>query len=527
MIRILALAAISAVSALAERPPNIVVILADDLGIVDVGSFAVKLGSVPKDELYYETPRIDALAREGVAFSQAYANQLCSPTRAAILTGQIASRLGFTTATPLTKTYYNQGLPVPDGSSPHDAFAHADNIPGSLAWINGHSNTAVPTNIPTMPGVIASHDSAFLGKWHVGGHGAAGHRPSDFGFEEIAWLDAGGSAYFNWRNSWNNRNLPSKKFPEDVRVIGRAGEPTGENYLTDDLTVQAVRFLKKRAKTPEKPFLLYFCEFAVHTPIQGKKELVKHFETKPQRGKHNHDNPTYAAMVKSLDESVGAIIDTLRDTGLDENTIVVFFSDNGGVEYTDPAATDNAPFKGGKACLHEGGVRVPLIVWGKNIASPGRWSDQVVDCTDILPTLAELTGNKIPSNADGKSIVPLLTNPNAEWPERTLIWHYPFNVIVEDPSTGHPLTPHSAIRVGPHKLIWDWQGRLELYDIPADQFEKNNLAATEPELAGKLHSQLKDWLRENVADVYFPTPNPDYKPEEDARTPFKNLWIEK
>ena len=525
MLRRLILILTAATGTLTAKPPNIIVILADDLGIVDVGAYGQKLGGFAADDLYFETPRIDALAREGIAFSQAYANQLCSPTRASLLTGRIASRLGFTTATPGTQTYYNQSMPTPEEGSPHDAFAHADQIPGSLAWNNAHSNTALPKDLPALPAVLASHQSAFLGKWHLGGHGAAGHQPRDYGFDELAWFDAGGSPYFNWRQGWDNRRPPSPKFPESERVLGKSGESRDKEYLTDELTAQAVHYLEQRAADPDaKPFFLHFCHFAVHTPIQGKQDLVTHFENKPQRGRLHHDQPVYAAMLKSLDESVGAIIDTLRRTGLDENTLVVFVSDNGGVEYTDPPATDNAPFKGGKATLHEGGVRVPMIVWGKGVNSPGRWCDQVVDCTDLLPTLAELTGNKTPEGVDGISIAPLLSNSSATWPERTLIWHYPFNVIVIDPSTGHPLTPHSGIRVGPHKLIFDWQGRLELYDIPADPFEKNDLAEKQPELAQKLFTQLKTWLRENVASPYFPVRNPEYDPARDPRAPFLDLW---
>ena len=155
----------------AERPPNIVFILADDLGIMDVGAYATHLSDTKSDELFYETPNIDALVRRGIAFSQAYANQLCSPTRAAILTGRIAPRLGVTTATPRTRTYYNQGIQPPPGYSPHDAFAHEDPIEEPQAWRNAHSNTAVSPHLPTLPKVLATHDSAYLGKWHLGGHG--------------------------------------------------------------------------------------------------------------------------------------------------------------------------------------------------------------------------------------------------------------------------------------------------------------------------------------------------------------------
>ena len=193
---------------------------------------------------------------------------------------------------------------------------------------------------------------------------------------------------------------------------------------------------------------------------------MKHFAAKKQRGHLGRDNATYAAMLKHLDDSVGRVRATLEKTGLAANTVLIFTSDNGGVEYTNPPATDNQPFKGGKACLYEGGVRVPTIVWQPGRFEGGKWCDAVTDCTDFLPTVAELTGNPAPKNIDGRSMMPLLENPASPGPERTLIWHYPFNVSVKHPDLGTPLPPHSAIRVGDHKLIWNWHGRLELYNIP-------------------------------------------------------------
>jgi arylsulfatase A-like enzyme len=452
------------------RPPNIVFILADDLGIMDVGAYATHLTGRKPGGLYYETPNIDSLVEKGIAFSQAYSNQLCSPTRAAILTGRIASRLGVTTATPRTKTYYNQGITPPEGYSPHDAFGHKDALDEQQAWLNAHSNTAVSPEIPTLPQVLKTHDCAYIGKWHLGGHGALGRQPRDHGFEEIAYFDAGGSPYFDWREAWDNRKHYSEKMPQPELLIGTSGEPTDERYLTDDLTVQAQRYLRERAQTPETPFFLYFAHFSVHTPLQAEEEYIEHFEDKDTRGN-------------------GGIMQTLEETGLAKNTLVVFSSDNGGVEYTDPPATDNFPFKGGKACLYEGGVRVPLVYY-----LPGRferaWSDSPVDCTDFLPTFAGLTGNRVPAEIDGRDITALLESPESEAPERTMIWHYPFNVIVKHPDNGMPLTPHSAIRVGDYKLIWDWHGRLE----------------------------------ENVAQRYLPRRNPDYEPTKDERGyPFRDL----
>ncbi|MGB6220188.1 sulfatase [Haloferula sp.] len=509
----------------AVTPPNIVFILADDLGITDINAFASHFTGEDPDKLFYETPNLDQLVKDGIPFSQSYANQLCTPTRAAILSGRIASRLGITTATPNTQTYFNQGMTVPEGANPHDAFAHKDAIKAPQAWINANSNTALDPTIPTLPRVLSTHDSALIGKWHLGGHGVSKLQPSAHGFRELAFHDAGGSVYFNWQNSWNNRKPSFPKQPGEYR-IGQAGKPSGEDYLTDDLSLRACNYIREQAKRPAgaKPFLLYYCPFAVHTPIQAPPESITKFENKPQKGHLGHDNPTYAAMLAHLDQSIGDIRRTVEETGLTNNTILIFTSDNGGVEYTNPVATDNQPFKGGKACLYEGGVRVPTVILWPGRFDGGTWCDQVIDATDFLPTLAELTGNPLPEDLDGKSAVPLLENPTKEQPARTLYWHYPFNVIVKHPDHGTPLTPHSAIRVGDHKLIWDWHGSLELYEIPNDPYEQTNLAAQKPELTKALHQQLKNWLKDNVAAPYFPAPNPGFDPAAPGQAfPFVDL----
>jgi arylsulfatase A-like enzyme len=506
----------------AEPPPNIVFILADDLGITDIGAYARHFTGAKAEELYYETPHLDRLAGQGIAFSQTYANQLCSPTRAAILTGRIASRLGVTTATPNTPTYYNQGLPVPEGFSPHDVLEHKDPVKGKRPWINATTNTALDPSVPTLPQVLKSHECAFLGKWHLGGHGAADRQPAAFGFQEIAFFDAGGSPYFKWQALWNRPKPFYPKAPPAFR-IGRSGDPLGKEYLTDDLSERAIRFLETRSGNP-KPFLLYYCPFAVHTPFHAPEEDVKHFTSKKQRGHLGRENATYASMLKHLDDSVGAIRATLERSGLAKNTILIFTSDNGGVTYTDPPATTNPPFKGGKACLYEGGVRVPTIVWQAGRYEGGKWCNAVVDCTDFLPTLAAITRNPAPDNIDGQSMLPLLENPATPGRERTLFWHYPFNVGVKHPENGEPLSPHSAIRSGDYKLIWDWHGKLELFHIPDDPSEKHDLSTEKPELAARLHRQLKDWLKANVAPRYFPRRDEKVSPEAaDGPFPFKDL----
>lgn len=510
--------------------PNVVFILADDLGITDIAAYASHFTGKPVSELYYETPNMDRLVGKGIAFSQYYANQLCSPTRAALMTGQYAARNGFTTATPKTKTYYNQGMKPPKGYVPHDVLEHKDPIKQQQAWTNGRTNTALDPALPTLPKVLESHRSAFIGKWHLGGHGAEGFQPLDQGFDEApAWFDAGGSVYFEWAKHWNSKKLPYPKMPQKESCMGSAGSAPYKEYLTDDLTDRAVRYIEgavadRKAGKDKRPFFLYFNHFAVHTPLQAPAETVAHFADKPQKGTLGHNNATYAAMVKHLDDSVGRIIQALEQCGVLNDTLVILTSDNGGVEYTHPPATDNYPFKGGKACLHEGGVRVPLVCWQPGRFEGGAWCNAPENCIDMLPTLATLTGNAVPPDVDGISIVPLLNNPKAKTPPRTFYWHYPFNVIVKHPDNGLPLTPHSGIRVGDYKLLWDWHGKLVLYDIAKDPYETNDLSQSMPEKRDQLMKQLQSWLKANVAPRYLPVRNPNYHAEKDIRPyPFVDL----
>ncbi len=525
-----------------NQQPNIILILADDFGIVDAQAYAHHFTEVDTAQMFYETPNLDRLIAEGTAFSQAYANPLCSPTRASILTGKYAARLGFTTAMPLRPTYYNQKLPVPEGKYAHDVLAHEDNINIEQAWQNATSNSALPTGTliddgkdeTTFAEALSSYTSAFIGKWHIGGFGAAGYQPADNGFKTLAYFDGGGSAYFNWRQSWDNTSTQAfPKIPQEFWEIGDSGFDTGKDYLTDDLTTQALNFIdRQQAKTEKKPFLLYFSHFAVHSPYQAKKGDIEHFKFKENRGWNNHKDPIYAAMIKSMDRSLGAILQKLKETRLEENTLVIFMSDNGGIDSKltpKNDGTDNAPFLGGKAMLNEGGIRVPLIFRWKNHIPADQWVNIPVDVTDIFPTLLEVAQQPIPNlnEIDGKSIWGLLKDPdNSEntYPKKTHYWHYPFNVIYNSPYDKLPLTPHSAVRQGDYKLIFDWYGRLHLYNLEQDPFEKNDLAEIEPRRAQTLFQDLKLWLNQNVEPRYFPHLNPEYQPKNEVRkTPFKNL----
>lgn len=529
-----------------SQRPNIILILADDYGYMDLAAYAQKTLGVATADMFYETPNLDRLVGEGMAFSRAYANQLCSPTRAAILTGKYAGRLGFTTATPARNTYYNQDTLVPPGQYPHDVLYHFDQIPIAQAWKNGSTNTAIPAGTSLDDGrdeislaeALPDYHSAFIGKWHIGGHGAKGYQPADQGFEPIAWFDAGGSPYFNWRSAWNNRS--TERFPNIPQTewdIGNAGTETGEPYLSDDLTHQALQYLDERATQQNEPFFLYFCHFAVHGPWQAKAQDSTYFDKKASRGWNGHEDPRYAGMVRGLDDSVGKILTKLAEVGLDDNTLVIFMSDNGGWDgrySSNGMATKNSPLLGGKACLSEGGIRVPLVFHWKGKIAGGTWSDVPVDCTDLFASVVDAAGYDLDPyyqdiGIDGRSLLPLWQDPENElggYEHDTRYWHYPFNVIVKSPFDGHYLTPRSAIMEKNLKLIFDWQGRLRLFDLEQDLSETNNLARKMPAKTKDLFVKLINWLEQNVEKQYWPYHNASYDPAKEVRqdAPFVDLY---
>lgn len=530
----LALGLAAASNAAAVHRPNIVFILADDLGYTDVNAFAAHITGAKPARMFYETPNLDRLAREGTAFGQAYSTQLCSPTRAGLLTGRNSAKLGVMTASPATvRTYYNQGLTPPPGYLANDAVYWGDQIKTPQALLNASTLDALPSGQPldqgrdetTIAEALTGYHSAFIGKWHLGSHGARGWQPHNQGFEELAYFDEGSSPYFDWRQLWDSRKKPFPKMPQPELVRGKTDPASSKAYLTEALTDTAIDFLKQQAAAADaKPFFLYLCHFAVHAPFQAKPEDVACFQTKSTLGWNHQSNVVYAAMVKSLDDSVGRVLQTLAQTGLESNTLVVFMSDNGGVTYTTPAATCNAPLKGGKAMLFEGGIRVPLVFrWPDHIPA-AQWSDVPVTYEDIFPTLLDLVGmDPKPhySRIDGRSLKPLFSdvaNRKRAYPRDTFFWHYPFNVVVINPEDGQPLTPHSAFRQGDYKLIFDWSGRLLLYNLKNDMGEEHNLAQANPAKTKALFRELNRWLDKNVAVKYTPALNPDYDPAKEVRS---------
>lgn len=449
--------------------PNIVFILIDDIGYSDVGCYGSD---------YYETPNIDKLAREGIRFTDAYAaSTLCSPTRASILTGKYPGRLHITHAIPI---YGSARLK-------NTMFLDADYV----------------MNLPLKEVTIAEalkekgYRSASIGKWHVSWNEK--YYPEKQGFDvNIGGNNMGspGNYFYPYNGKWS--------MTDDSPVIEWNVLPNGESgeYLTDRLTNEAVKFIEE---SKEKPFFLYLQHYAVHTPLQSKEELIKKYEAKPANLVRGHKNARYAAMIESVDQSVGRVMKKLADLRLIKNTIVIFTSDNGG----QGRSTTNWPFRGNKGNFYEGGIRVPLIVkWLENI-KPGIVNNTPVTSTDFYPTLLGLTGIplKPKQHLDGINLAPLLTQEKKIARNDALYWHFPNYT-----GTGHPnpIGPCSAIRDGDWKLIeYLEDGSLELYNLKEDIKEENNLAKQLPGQADELRKKLEKW-RKNV-QVQMPRPNPNYK----------------
>ncbi|MFM8932773.1 MAG: sulfatase [Gemmataceae bacterium] len=445
------------------RPPNIVVVLADDLGWADL---ACQGGDL------HETPHIDRLAKEGVRFTRAYsASPVCSPTRCALLTGMHPARLGM--------TIWREGAASP---------------PSNRKWVPPKATEDLPFSIPTLADRLKTkgYATALVGKWHLGG---PDHFPENHGFD----VNLGG-------NHWG---APPTFFAPYKGLFGQSREPRyvpglpytakGE-YLTDRLTKEAIGFIDQ---VGDSPFFLLLAHYAPHTPIQAKPGLVEKYQQKIAPGLH-HQNPVYAAMVHSLDESVGQVMDHLRNRGLVDNTLVVFTSDNGGYigEYQDRQVTTNHPLRSGKGSVYEGGIRVPLLVRYPGISVPGKNCDTPVVTMDLFHTLAQATGLPNPGTADSKSLMDLLKNPAKPAHPRDLFWHYPHYY----PTT----TPVGAALSGDWKVLEYFEdARVELFDLAEDPFEKNNLATQNPTKAAECLEKLRAWQKQ--AKVSLPVPNPKFK----------------
>ncbi len=468
----------------AERP-NVLFIIADDLGMMDLGAY--------NPDTFYETPNIDALAEEGMKFTQAYgSNPVCSPTRFSVMTGKYPSRHD--------ATNWFCGVRV-------ERFRPAD------------MNCYMPVEEFTLAEAFreGGYATYFAGKWHLGDDPEYWPENQGFDINIGGWTAGspaahGGGGYFS---PYNNPRL------EDG--------PEGE-FLTDRLAQETVEFLRGRGNAP---FFAYLSFYQVHTPLQAPPELVEKYEAKaealglddqeafgeeeqvwptdnPRRVRILQSHPVYAAMVESMDRAVGVVLDELEALGLDENTIVIFTSDDGGLATSEGHPTSNLPLRGGKGWLYEGGLRNPVIARWPAAIEAGSTSDTPTMNTDFYPGLLEAAGLPLrpEQHLDGVSMAPLFTGDEGPIHEReALYWHYPHY-------SNQGGFPGGAIRMGPWKLIERYEdGSVHLYNVEEDLEEQHDVAREHPERVAEMRAKLHAWYEE--VDAKF------LEPVEDGPEPWR------
>jgi arylsulfatase A-like enzyme len=452
---LLLMAALASSAVADEAPkPNVVLIVLDDLGWVDLGCY----GST-----YHETPNIDGLARRGMRFTNGYAAcPVCSPSRAALMAGKYPARLHLTDWLPGRADRPSQKLRRP----------------------------AIRQDLPLEEVTLAEalkpagYRSAGVGKWHLGG---PRFWPERQGFDR----NIGGTQTGSPPGGYFGFQTPSLR------------ARTNDEYLTERLNDEAIAFIEENRA---RPFLLYLAHYAVHIPLQARPELLGRYLIKPTSSSPQR-NPIYAAMIQSVDEGVGRLLRKLDELGIADHTIVVLTSDNGGlsvVEGPNTPATSNSPLRAGKGYLYEGGIRVPMIVVWPGVTRPGSVCHAPVGGQDLYPTILQIAGVKPTTGQviDGESLVPLLKGTG---PLRrdALFWHYPHY-------SNQGGKPGGAVRQGNLKLIECYEDeRVELFDLAADPGEHRDLASERPAEAARLRDRLARW-RDSVA-AQMPTPNPDHR----------------
>ncbi len=467
-------------AAASRRPPNLVFILADDLGWRDTTLY----GST-----FYETPNIERLARRGMMFTQAYAaSPLCSPTRASILTGLWPARIGITAPVcHLTEELFQPTV--------------AEQAPAQRKVIPTQSATRLQQEYVTLAETLqgAGYRTGHFGKWHLG---PEPYDPLHQGFAVDRPHYPGPGPAGSYVAPW--------KFPPALQFSGPAGE-----HIEDRMAQEAVAFIQENR---EGPFFLNYWAFSVHAPWDGKQELVDTYARKadPQSGQRH---PVYGAMVQSLDEAVGSLLDALDANGLADTTLMVFFSDNGGyawdarnrADLAGVPVTSNAPLRGGKATLYEGGTREPCIVVWPGQVTPGSTSDALIQSIDFYPTLLEMLGvpAAVGQGFDGISIVPALQGQSL--PRDTLFCYFPHDIPGEIGTK-----PGVWVRQGDWKLIrhfFDGPNQThgyELYNLQADLSETTNLAAQQVARVRALDALIDGFLA--ATQPLLPKPNPAYDP---------------
>jgi arylsulfatase A-like enzyme len=473
---------------------NVVFIMADDLGFMDVG--------FNNPDTFYETPHLDALAKQSVRFTAGYAAcPVCSPTRSSILTGQYPARTRNTDYFGAPNGF--ETLPEPYDPGKDGSFGRMANRPVLPAPYRSRLAAEQTTLAEALK--AAGHATMHAGKWHLGGEGSL---PTDHGFDvNVAGTAAGGpregDKYFS---PYGNPFLPDG--------------PPGE-HLPDRLASEVATFIKAHK---DEPFFVYLPFYSVHTPLMAPKHLVEKYEAKrkrlgleprferewPRENRVVQEHAVYAGMVESMDAAVGKVLTALEKNGVADDTLVIFFSDNGGLSTSEGSPTSNVPYRAGKGWMYEGGIREPLLVRWPKKGKAGAVCDAPVISTDFYPTILEVCGlDPLPEqHVDGVSFAHLIEDPVAKHDRPPLFWHYPH-------WGNQGGIPSSAIRDGDWKLItFAWKKAPELYNLSGDPGERTNLAEARPEKVAELHAKLDDFLK--ATDALTPTENPNPK------TPFEN-----
>lgn len=418
-----------------KHKPNIVLLLVDDLGWADVGYQGNK----------FSTPNIDELAKQGMVFTDAYAaSPVCSPTRASIVTGKHPARLRLTSHIPSLGETWNHGRPQGNRE-----FSIENGIE-TRNWLP-ESEVSIAEALKPL-----GYATGFIGKWHLGHEP---YHPVNQGFDEQIGVTNFGqppSYHAPYKRKWKGGEIVI----DDLSKNAAKGE-----YLTDRLTNEASAFISKHKGN--KPFFCYVSYYTVHDPLEPRKDLVS-------KGK-------YGAMIAALDESVGRILAHLKKEQLEENTVIVFMSDNGGVY-------DNAPLRSRKGSTYEGGIREPMIIKWPGVTRPGSQCHVPVLSTDLFPTFVQMAGGDLSKTTavDGQSLVPLLEGESS-WNPRALFWHFPHR---------KPLGDSGAIRKGKFKLIEQFStGEVELYDLSADPGESTDLSKQLPDITRELLADLIAWRK--------------------------------
>jgi arylsulfatase A-like enzyme len=451
--------------------PNIILINVDDLGWTDLGCYGSR---------YYETPNIDQLASQGMRFTNAYsAASVCSPTRASIITGKYPARLGIT-----------------DWIRAEFQGGGSENIIGYTK--NKNKKLTCPLNpfhLELSEVTIAEilkkcgYSTCHIGKWHLG---TTDWYPENQGFDiNVAGCDYGQPpGYFDPYIMY-----PTHWYPDTLKGFPTMKSRKKGEYLTDREADEAINFIKN---VKDNSFFLNLCHYAVHTPIQAKQELIKKYENKPVT---NQKNPKYAAMIESVDASLGKIIRALEELNLMNNTIIIITSDNGGL--LRETATNNTPLRLGKGYPYEGGIRVPLIIKWPSFVKDNSISEIPVISPDIFSTICDVVDFDISDDnqIDGKSLLPIL-NSTGTINRDAIFWHFPHY-------RGNDIKPYSIVRSDEWKLIKNHEEEsFELYNLSHDISETQDLSQKYLEKVVELDKILTVWLTE--VDAKLPRKNPNY-----------------